>query len=459
MWTLTAVAIRLAHSLRIHQEDLNPSLSPYVRELHRRLWWYICVLDIHSAEDRGSDPMIHEATFTTRKPLNINDADLDPENRQPLSDRVGHTELTFCLICNELSIVTRRFTFMLQPAKDREKVPAGTTVEEKISLISECEQYIRQEYLVHCDSSNPIAWVAVTVTRLILARLWLAVYHPLQPENRSHVYPMMTRERLMLISVSILEDAHRLEREPSVVQWRWFFSSWVQWHALAVALAELCLHNRGPLVERAWAIIDQVYEPWASHIADSRRGMLWRPIQKLMHKALANRRTCASVADSHSPAYTTTNSGSLSPVGPPLHHNLQSPSNPDFSHAPSPTDPNAEVGLHDAVINHPIDEHQPLLPGVELHLGVPDVPPQQQFSTLYPHQAMPELSSTQSVPMYASYQTQPVFTPPISHGENFDTINWPEWDTFVQEFELEQHPGLSDQVSSDLKPLGRLWLP
>lgn len=456
MWTLTAVAIRLAHSLRLHQEDLNPSLSPYVRELHRRLWWHICILDIHSAEDRGSDPMIHEATFTTKKPLNINDADLDPENRQPLSDRVGLTELTFCLICNELSVVARRFTFMLQPTKDREKVPAVMTIEEKIALISECEQYIRQEYLIHCDNANPIAWVAITVARLILARMWLAVYHPLQPENRSHVYPMMTRERLMLISVSILEDAHRLEREPSVLQWRWFFSCWVQWHALAVALAELCLHNRGPLVERAWAIIDQVYEPWASHIADSRRGMLWRPIQKLMNKALANRRACASTADPHSPAYTISNSGSLSPMGPALLHSFQ---NPDLSHAPSPTDPNTTVVLHDAMINHQIDEHQPSLPGVELHPGLSDLPPQQQFSDLFPHPAMPDLSSPQIVPTYGPYQTQPVFTPPIGHGESFDTINWAEWDTFVQEFELEHHPGLGDQLSSDLKPLGRLWLP
>ena len=455
MWTLTAVAIRLAHSLRLHQEDLNSSLSPHTRELHRRLWVHICILDIHSAEDRGSDPMIHEATFTTKKPLNICDADLDPANMQVLSDRVGYTEMTFGLICNELSMVARRFTFTRQPAQDRDKVQAGMKIEEKISLISECEQYLRQEYFIHCDNTNPIAWVAVMVARLILARMWLAVYHPLQPEQRFHVYPMLTRERLMQISVSILEDAHRLEHEPSVAQWRWFFSCWVQWHALAVALAELCLHNRGPLVERAWAIIDKVYEPWASHIADSRRGMLWRPIQKLMNKALANRRTCAS-ADPSSPAYPTSNSGSLSPEGPSLLHNLHTP---DISHAPSETSPNAEVALHDLVINHQIDKHQPSLAGVDPHPGLPDLPTQQHFSALFPHQATPDLSSPQTVSTYGPHQTLPVFTPSASHGESLDTINWAEWDAFLQEFELEQHPGPGDQVSNDLKPLGRLWLP
>lgn len=456
MWTLTAVAIRLAHSLRIHQEDLKSSLSPYTRELHRRLWLHICILDIHSAEDRGSDPMIHEATFTTKKPLNINDADLEPGNMQLLSDRVGHTEMTFCLICNELSIVTRRFTYMLRPAKDGEKVSAVTTIEEKIALISECEQYLKQEYLIYCDHTNPIAWVAVTVARLILGRMWLAVYHPLQQEHRSHVYPMLTRERLMLISVSVLEDAHRLEREPSVVQWRWFFSCWVQWHALAVALAELCLHNRGPLVERAWAIIDQVFEPWALHIADSRTGMLWRPIQKLMNKALANRRTCASAADPTSPAYPLSNSRSLSPVGPsPLHH-LQTP---DLSHAPSQTSLNDEVAAHDVMINHHIGEQHSSLAGVDLHPEVSNLPPQQQFLALFPHQGTPDLLSPQTAPGYGPFQTIPVSTSSIGHGEGFDPINWAEWDAFLQDFELEQHPAPSDHVLNNLKPLDRLWLP
>lgn len=455
MWTLTAVAIRLAHSLGLQHEDLDSSLSPYTQELRRRLWWHICLLDVHSAEDRGSDPMIHEATFTTKRPLNIDDADLDPENMQLISDRIGHTEMTFCLICHELSLLARRFTFMPQSAKGRESVPIEMSVTAKVSMISECQQYLEREYLIHCDSTKPIAWVAVTVARLILARMWLAVYHPLHQEHRSHVYPTLTRERLMLASVEILENAHRLEREPSVAHWHWFFSSWVQWHALAVALAELCLHNRGPLVERAWAIIDQVFEPWASHIADSRRGMLWRPIQKLMTKAQANRRICASSADPSPSAYPTSNNRTLSLVGPPL---LQNHSTPDPLRGPSQIDPNA-AAAPDTMMHDQIDERQPSLPDLDLQQGFSGLPPQQPFITLLPHGVPPDLPSSQTLSTCGPYQTQPVFSPPTGQGESADMINWAEWDTFMQEFGVEQHPGQRDQISADLMPLGGLWLP
>jgi hypothetical protein len=455
-WTLTAVAIRLAHSLNIHHERPDSSHSPYTQELRRRLWWHICLLDIHSSEDRGSDPMIHEATFTTKKPLNINDGDLDPENMQLLSDRVGFTEMTLSLICHEMAVVARRFTFRSQVAQTRESASTVISTEDKKSMISECQQYLEKEYLSYCDPTSPIAWVASTVARLILGRMWLAVYHPLHQEHRSYVYPTLTREKLLLTSVEVLENAHRLERTPSVAHWRWFFNSWIQWHALAVALAELCLHNRGPLVERAWAIIDQVFEPWATHIADSKHGMLWRPIRKLMTKAQANRGTCDKTGFPISPAYPISDSGALSPIEPFIDSNLQSP---DLLRTPSRKDRNAEATLPNMMIQHPIDQRPPPLPDVNPQHKTPSFYPRQLFSALSPHQALPDLPLQQTLPAYAPHQTLPGLTPSIGSEDQMETINWAEWDDFLHEFELEHHPGLRDQGSSGLQPLDRFWFP
>lgn len=66
---------------------------------------------------------------------------------------------------------------------------------------------------------------------------------------------------------------------------------WVQWHPLAVAAAELCLQTEGPLVERAWKVVDAAFQQYSEIVADTKTGMLWQPIQKLMKKAKQNRRT------------------------------------------------------------------------------------------------------------------------------------------------------------------------
>lgn len=257
--------------------------------MRRRLWWQICILDVHAAEDRGSDPMILEANFTTKPPLNINDEDMSPDTIEPLTARTGFTTMTFCTIGHEVFIFHRRCKIGGYSFGDL-ATPQPMKIEDQIIMMTELQEHLKEKYLIHCDLRNPIAWVTVTCTRLIVKRFWLAIYLPLQHERMPMTRPNMTREQLLTTTVELLESAHSLEIEPATIQWRWYFDSWVQWHALAVALAELCVQNQGPLVQRAWAIIDEVFEPWAAHIADSKHGMLWRPIQKLAAKARMNRR-------------------------------------------------------------------------------------------------------------------------------------------------------------------------
>ena len=64
---------------------------------------------------------------------------------------------------------------------------------------------------------------------------------------------------------------------------------WVQWHSLAVALAGLCSIRGTALADQAWACVDRVYDLHASNVADTRKGMLWRPIEKLHTMASAFR--------------------------------------------------------------------------------------------------------------------------------------------------------------------------
>jgi len=59
--------------------------------------------------------------------------------------------------------------------------------------------------------------------------------------------------------------------------------------ALAVALAGLCSIRSTPLASRAWYYVDKHYERSARYVADSRTGMLWKPVEKLYKKASAFR--------------------------------------------------------------------------------------------------------------------------------------------------------------------------
>ncbi|KAL8711768.1 MAG: hypothetical protein Q9220_003939 [cf. Caloplaca sp. 1 TL-2023] len=281
-WTLTSLAIRIAHALDLHRDDSFASLSPFNTEMRRRLWWQIIILDGRAAEDRGSDPMILDQSYNTMMPSNINDEDIDPESTRIIESREGYTEMTFCLICHEVSITIRGLNYVPPGLSATESIPSW---QERQKIVLECHERLESKYLRYCNTSIPLSWATAMVTRMIMARMWCIVQRPLQRQEGDMTPQKPDRERILLTATEVIEYAHILETETCVEKWRWFFGTWHQWYALALALAELCVQTQGPAVDRSWRAIDSVFDIWAEKVADSRTGMLWRPIKKLYNKA------------------------------------------------------------------------------------------------------------------------------------------------------------------------------
>lgn len=286
-WTMMGVAVRLAHSLGLHREGSHTGISPFTQELRRRLWWQIVVLDVRASEDISADPMILELSFNTKKPLNINDSDMDPTSNQPIIERKGYTEMTQVSLSHEVSPLAWRLGYT-PPMRDNEE-PPGRSLDEKRRMLGEWEEHLQTNIFPRCDPSVPTAWVTTVIAQLITRRLRLSIYHPVQHSSRPTERPQVSRETLLKTAIECMEFSHLLDTDPIAARWRWFFKTYVQWHALAATLAELCVQTKGPLVDRAWRIIDVVFDDWANRIADSPSGMLWRPIKKLKSKAQAVR--------------------------------------------------------------------------------------------------------------------------------------------------------------------------
>ncbi|KAL8943689.1 MAG: hypothetical protein Q9216_000888 [Gyalolechia sp. 2 TL-2023] len=295
-WTLTSLAIRIAHALDLHRDDSSASLSPFNTEMRRRLWWQIIILDGRAAEDRASDPMILEQSYNTIMPANVNDEDIDPENTRVIVGREGYTEMTFCLICFEVSVTIRRLNYVPPALAGGLMSEAQLNQEEKERLVIECHTRLESKYLRFCDPSMPLSWATSVVARMIMARMWLVVHKPLQRQEGELSPPNADRQKLLLTATEVIEYAHILETEKCAEKWRWFFSTWHQWYALALALAELCHQTQGPAVDRAWNAVDSVFEAWSERVADSRTGGLWRPIKILRNKA-RNARDGMNVGD------------------------------------------------------------------------------------------------------------------------------------------------------------------
>ena len=429
VWTLTGLLIRLAQALGIHRDGEQFGLSPLETELRRRLWWTLIHVDMRTSEDHGSDPTIVDQTFDTRFPLNINDEDIDASMKEPPPEHEGATEMTFDLIRFTVSTTARRLSYSPPgPGKCPEKNSKVFSLEHKERLIEELHQHIEKKYLSHCDMNIPLHWVAGTVLRLVLAKMWLIVHHPLQREDfDSKELSEETKDRLFRTSVDIIQWSSILEREAATRKWGWLFRTYIQWHAVAFVLSQLCIRTKGPEVDKAWQIINDIFGNPEVHFSTQNRGMLWKPLRKLLARAQAVR----SKALEQQKLFPL--DGSLGPTIA----GVAAPTNPT---SVDNTDLNFAMGLKQdsqglPIINNPIPNNdnclQTYLPVNQSQPGLMD-----QNEWMYIDPAFPQISQefnmaagiNNSAAMMNGMDASP--NGPESLGEP----SWSDWDEMMKDF-------------------------
>ncbi len=410
VWTLTGLAIRIAQSLGLHRDGTHFGLMPFETEMRRRLWWQVVVLDIRAAEDYGTEPSITEDAFDTRLPLNVNDTDLDPEALVAPEERIGSTELSFCLIRYEVSHTMRLLTWRPSgPSQCRERA-MGASLEDKERLIEQCHKYLEEKYLRYCDMTVPLYWVTATVARLIMSKMWLIVHHPFKRADGGANLPQETKDRLFVTSVEVIEFSRLLETEQSTTKWGWLFRTYVQWHAVAYTLSELCTRTRGKSVDRAWNAIDDVFADWAGVILASKKGMLWKPLRVLMTKASAARARELE-KDAHFPK-----DGTLGPVYPTSATSL---SRSHLEHAIPDVTSNTRIFPPTLTSNTAMNaETNEVVNGMD-SMAVPSQTQQPQFNDDQVNQWMSNDATLLQDPV----------------GD--ETLDWAGWDDMVRDFQME----------------------
>ncbi|KAI1123280.1 fungal-specific transcription factor domain-containing protein [Nemania abortiva] len=336
-WALLGLPIRLAQALNMHQDGSgsNSRFSPFEAEQRRRLWWQLIVLDIRAAEDRGTGTIIARGSYDTRLPHNIDDVEFGPDTTAPLRDRPGPSDATFSLFTAQSSGI-----FLWSEYAQQGAAPAGSE-EETIRRA----RHLESQFVTGADPEHVGSYLASVTVRMIILKMWLVMRYPLHPRDRkpratarekapsalpstgagagdvimpdaagpsaagAFVAPpssvpgsqsaapatlAVNPHSTLRTAILIMELSDFLETGPYSDRIRWWCETYVQWHPLAVALAELCTQTQGDTVERAWQVIETVYPRWRDKIADAKRGSLWRPIRKLYKKAKAAREAALS---------------------------------------------------------------------------------------------------------------------------------------------------------------------
>ena len=281
-WALVGLAVRIAQGLRLHRDGDGRGFSAFEAEMRRRLWWQIVVLDLKASEDRGSEPVIAEGSFTTDMPHNLNDEDYVHSSQHPLLNKEGITDMTFSMMIMDVASTARKLNTTHLSSNSQ-----NMTFQDKEELIKQCANRIDSQYLAGYSPSDEYAWLFRATGRHLLLKLWLVTQYPLRSRNLvAHDRP---RGKSLETVVSYLKIGEMIQDSKLAVGYTWYLKIYIPWHALALALAQLCTDTKGPLVDQAWSLIEKGYKKWDDRISETKDDTVWRLIKSLLKKARAAR--------------------------------------------------------------------------------------------------------------------------------------------------------------------------
>ena len=289
VWTMTGLAIRIAQSIGLHRDGEAFKVSPFETEMRRRLWWSIYMLELDSSESYGSNPMVSEHSFDTKLPLNVNDVDLVVDAVQVPNPRDGWTDMSFCIIRFEIYTMAYRLKNPNPGSLPGQSLNHNLSFSERKTLLEEFQQRMEAEISHRCDHPDVLCWVTKRMTRTVIARAWLDLYHPFHRIDHATSLSEATESQLFIASIELVENGRAMESEPATKKWGWLFRVHVQWHAVAFILAELCIRPPSPITQRAWAALDALFTDWSEAMTIGKNALLWQPMKKLIKRARRKR--------------------------------------------------------------------------------------------------------------------------------------------------------------------------
>ncbi|KAH7157300.1 hypothetical protein B0J13DRAFT_167752 [Dactylonectria estremocensis] len=288
VWTLIAVAVRLAKPLCFHRKGPRRDDTYFNQQMRKRLWFSICVMDLQASFGQASKPLTDpdDAKGLLCLPGHINDCDLEPAITHEVQEREELTDMTFALITFHALPGGRQVISALQQDMSMQDVGGEGGEDATESSVNSRLQTLKQfedkafTFLRFCDpESSPYAWFTWHNTQCFVAASRLSALRSIKPTgSKASARSRMTNHtELLNLTLTVLEKARLMHTDPRGEEFRWCVN--IPWHALAIAFAECCVCDDAVLLRRVWPLVEASLQRHRDAIANP---MLQGPLAKLL---------------------------------------------------------------------------------------------------------------------------------------------------------------------------------
>ena len=95
---------------------------------------------------------------------------------------------------------------------------------------------------------------------------------------------------LLQSSVQLINNTLGISKSHNLGDWGWYFRGYMQWHSVAVVIAELGRSTNAAFANYAWAVLDPVLKTWDETFKGKRGEDAWEHVNALIERAREMRR-------------------------------------------------------------------------------------------------------------------------------------------------------------------------
>ncbi|CAK4030960.1 aurofusarin cluster transcription factor aurR2-like [Lecanosticta acicola] len=285
--TLWQLGVRSAQMVGAH-EDPEGKYPPFEAEMRRRAWCHLHGLENSAAEavqSRGKSIM---STSNVKLPSNLNDDDLYPDMTEAPRARIGITDMTFPTLRFEIHRLVSALVAMRRQQSSSWN-HGNTLRESQMMYLDQAKARFCEQYTNHMDPSRPYDWMCLMFVEGMLIKAQLVIDFPL---GTTPTKTMPADERMCLLksSVGIISITRHLSVDDRISGWLWYFRGFVQWHSLAIVVAELSWNANPEFADFAWQVLDPIFADWDRLYRMKRDEPAWVHVNSMIERARHLRR-------------------------------------------------------------------------------------------------------------------------------------------------------------------------
>ncbi|KAK3679751.1 hypothetical protein LTR78_000127 [Recurvomyces mirabilis] len=281
---LFGLARRLVQHLELN-EDPGTSHIPLEAELRRRLWWHLCSVEFRAAEESSVRTKSIKDGSGVRLPGNYSDIDLNITTAEPPEPCIGRSDMTPVLLRWECQNMVHELWKAKRPhnigrlALTQQEITAAQT-----RMFRQTEARLERDYVRYLHKSRPIDWWGLTYHELLFVKVRMMINHPFSQVPTKDM-SSLERSQILQSSVAIINLTHRMVTDPRVEVWHWYGRGYVQWHSLAIVVAELGRIKNKVFASSAWAVLDPILADWDTLYSQKKEEPAWVHVNALITRA------------------------------------------------------------------------------------------------------------------------------------------------------------------------------